>query len=177
MGIVGEIFAGSSANDVLGYFVGHGGSGTPSYLKLETVTDDTYMYLFPDKDGGWRTHNSVPSADTDGVKVIDANDTDALPWTAMANVAILDVNNVTADIATFADSTVYIVNSADGTTVGQVAIICCKVAGNNIDITVEHHVTSDPEVIRLDTAKESLTLVWDGTDWVEVSVTGTVSYP
>lgn len=66
---------------------------------------------------------------------------------------------------------------ADGTYVGDWCKITCKTAGNNIDITVAHHVTSDPEVIRLDAAKESVELVWDGSDWAETNVVGSVSYP
>lgn len=98
---------------------------------------------------------------------------------------IQDVNNIAADVATFDTHGTHIVNSsggaiaatlADGTTIGQTVRFVCKVAGNNIDITVSHHVTSDPEVIRLDTAKEWIELVWDGTDWVEASGNGQ-TYP
>ncbi len=52
----------------------------------------------------------------------------------------------------------------------------CKVAGNNIDISVAHHVTSDPEVIRLDAALDFVSLIWDGTDWAEINATA-VAYP
>lgn len=61
---------------------------------------------------------------------------------------------------------------ADGTRVGQRVKFVCKAAGNDIDIEVSHHVTSDPEVIRLDAAKEWVELVWDGTDWVETGGVG-----
>ncbi len=99
--------------------------------------------------------------------------------------ATYDVNSVTATVATLTDARYYIFNSsggaitatlADGTTVGEVVILACKVAGNDIDVTVAHHVTSDPEVIKLDTAKEYAWLIWDATDWVEIDVNG-VSYP
>ena len=62
----GGVVAGSSVNDYQGYFVAEGGSGTPGYFKAETVTDGTYQWIFPDKDGGWRTHSSEGSSDTDG---------------------------------------------------------------------------------------------------------------
>ncbi|RPJ39645.1 MAG: hypothetical protein EHM35_01830, partial [Planctomycetaceae bacterium] len=99
---------------------------------------------------------------------------------------IEDVNNITADITNFYTHGLHIISSnaaeitgalADGTVVGQRVKFVCKVAGNNIDISVSHHVTSDPEVIRLDAAKEAVELVWDGTDWVETDVVGAVSYP
>jgi hypothetical protein len=65
---------------------------------------------------------------------------------------------------------------ADGTVLGQRVAFVCKTAGNNIDISVAHHVTSDPEVIRLDAAKDGVELVWDGTDWVE-TWTNSTAYP
>jgi len=98
---------------------------------------------------------------------------------------IYDVNNISADIATFETYGLHIIDSsgagitgtlADGTKVGRSVKFVCKVAGNDIDITIAHHVTSDPEVIRLDAAKELIELVWDGTDWVEVDGNGQ-SYP
>ena len=75
----GGVVAGSSVNDYLGYFVAHGGSSTPGYLKAETVTDDTYQFCFPDKDGGWRTHTAAPTADTDGYMILHSG-YDFLTW-------------------------------------------------------------------------------------------------
>lgn len=98
---------------------------------------------------------------------------------------IVDVNNVSADLVTFNTYGINIIDSsgagitgtlADGTTNGQKVKFVCKVAGNNIDISVSNHVTSNPEVIRLDTALEWVELVWDGTDWVETDGNGQ-SYP
>jgi len=98
---------------------------------------------------------------------------------------IYDVNNVSADLTTFETYGLHIIDSsgagvtgtlAAGTKTGQSVKFVCKVAGNDIDITVSNHVTSDPEVIRLDTAKEWVELVWDGTDWVETDGNGQ-SYP
>ncbi len=98
---------------------------------------------------------------------------------------IYDVNNITADLVTFETFGAHIINSsgagvtgtlAAGDRIGESVKFVCKVAGNNIDITVANHVTSDPEVIRLDTAKEWVELVWDGTDWVEVDGNGQ-TYP
>lgn len=98
---------------------------------------------------------------------------------------IYDVNNVSADLTSFETYGLHIIDSsgagitgilAAGTKTGQSVKFVCKVAGNDIDITVSNHVTSDPEVIRLDTAKEWVELVWDGTDWVEVDGNGQ-SYP
>lgn len=96
-----------------------------------------------------------------------------------------DVNNVSADLTAFPTRGLVICNSsgaaisgtvAAGSYIGQRVKFVCKVAGNNIDITVSNHVTSDPETIRLDTATEWVELVWDGTDWVEVSGNGQ-TYP
>ncbi len=112
-------------------------------------------------------------------------DVNATGTATFAGGVIQDVNIVTADLTNFDPHGTHIISSntapitgalADGTVVGQRVAFVCKVAGNNIDITVAHHVTSDPEVIRLDTAKEWVELLWDGTDWVEVSGNGQ-SYP
>lgn len=95
------------------------------------------------------------------------------------------VYSVAADVTDFNDVGTTVLNSAsgaitgalaDGAAVGQRVRFVCKTAGNNIDISVSHHVTSDPEVIRLDTALEYVELVWDGTDWVEVGGSGQ-TYP
>lgn len=99
---------------------------------------------------------------------------------------VLDVNNITADIVSFETYGTHIIDSsgaaitgtlAAGTKTGQVVRFVCKTAGNDIDITVANHVTSDPEVIRLDTAKETLVLIWDGTDWVEAWGCNGQTYP
>jgi len=96
-----------------------------------------------------------------------------------------DVNNVAADLATWQTWGTHIVDSsgapisgtlADGRFPGQRVTFAVKTAGNNCDIVVAHHVTSDPETIRLDTAKELLELIWDGTDWVEGNANGQ-TYP
>lgn len=103
----------------------------------------------------------------------------------VGSTIVYDVNNISADVATFETYGIHIIDSsgagvtgtlAAGTKTGQSVKFVCKVAGNNIDITVSNHVTSDPEVIRLDTAKEWVELVWDGTDWVEVDGNGQ-TYP
>ena len=67
-------------------------------------------------------------------------------------------------------------NLSDGTFIGDRVECVMKVAGHNFDLTVSHHVTSDPEVIRLDAAKEWVELIWDGADWVETSGIGQ-TYP
>jgi len=117
-----------------------------------------------------------------------ATGTGNVRFDAMVDLAaghVLDVNNVTADLVTFDDHGIHIIDSsgaavtgtlAAGTSTGQVVKFSCKTAGNNIDITVANHVTSDPEVIRLDTALEWVTLCWDGTDWVEIDGNGQ-TYP
>ena len=183
--LVAALCMGSLDDGMRGYFGRSGyiqgiinnyrGTGTtePGYYYSESC-DGTGVYIWPDNDGGLRSHTAVPTADTDG-----------LPLVYVDEDAIVDVNNITADLVTLADSRYYIIDSsgaavsatlADGTVIGQMVTIACKVAGNNIDISVEHHVTSDPEVIRLDTAKEWIDLLWDGTDWVEVEGNGQ-TYP
>lgn len=149
--------------------IDHGtGTNQPGYVRIESC-DGTGLYLFVDNDGYMRQDTSVPTADTSGANL----------W------HIRDVNNVTADLVTYAGSDLYIISSntagitgtfADGTVVGEIVTFVCKVAGNNIDITVEHHVTSDPEVIQLNAAKDLVSLVWDGTDWVEIDAVSLV-YP
>lgn len=98
---------------------------------------------------------------------------------------VYDVNNISADVVSFNTYGVHIINSsgagitgtlADGSHIGQSVKFVCKVAGNNIDITVANHITSNPEVIRLDTAGEWVEFVWDGTDQVEVDGNGQ-TYP
>jgi hypothetical protein len=101
------------------------------------------------------------------------------------NQVIQDVNRIAADITNFQAFGTHIIDSsggaitgalADGTVIGQTVRFVCKTAGNNIDISVAHHVTSDPEVIRLNTAKEWVELIWDSVDWVEVGGSGQ-TYP
>jgi len=170
MGIVGEIFAGRSGV-TRGFLSLHNGAGstTPAYIKMESA-NGTYQYLFSDNDGRMRIHTAVPVADANGT---------------LLEFAIADVNSITADLNTLAGSDYYIFNSsgaaldpnlADGTLTGEIVVLSCKVAGNNIDVSVENHVTSNPEVIRLDTAKEWVKLLWDGTDWVEIDGNGQ-TYP
>ena len=149
--------------------IDHGtGTNQPGYQMIES-SDGTALFFFADDDGVFRQDTAAPTGNTSG-EYLDI---------------IHDVNNVTADLVTFAGSDLYIVDSsgaavtgtlADGTIVGETVTFACKVAGNNIDIAVEHHVTSDPETIRLDTALENVTLVWDGTDWTEINMTG-ATYP
>lgn len=59
------------------------GGNTPAYIKLHS-SDGTAQYLFADDDGGFRTHTSAPTADTDGTAIggSTADDTayDATSW-------------------------------------------------------------------------------------------------
>lgn len=149
--------------------IDHGtGTNQPGYERIESC-DGTGLFFFADNNGVFRESTTVPTSNTSGSYL----------------TVIRDVNNVTADLVTFAGSDTYIIDSssagitgtlADGTIVGQEVTFVCKVAGNNIDISVEHHVTSDPEVIRLDAALDVVTLVWDGTDYCEVYTVST-AYP
>jgi hypothetical protein len=53
--------------------------------------------------------------------------------------------------------------------VGTIKTITMSTAGNNGDITITNHETSDPEVARFDAADEYIVLVWTGTEWATVS--------
>jgi hypothetical protein len=95
------------------------------------------------------------------------------------------IHVISANAESFGTSGLHIIDSskeavsgilADGVMAGQRVKFVCKTAGNDIDIEVSHHVTSDPEVIRLDAAKEWVELVWDGIDWVETGGMGQ-TYP
>uniref|UniRef100_A0A6M3KBE5 Uncharacterized protein n=2 Tax=viral metagenome TaxID=1070528 RepID=A0A6M3KBE5_9ZZZZ len=121
----------------------------------------------------------------DGDSPTQVREWDSIGLEFVNSTIIYDVNNISADIVTFNTYGLHIIDSsgagitgtlAAGTKTGQSVKFVCKTSGNDIDITVSNHVTSDPEVIRLDTAKEWLELVWDGTDWVEVDGNGQ-SYP
>lgn len=63
--------------------------------------------------------------------------------------------------------------SAGLTGIGQTKLITMSTAGNNFDVSITHHETSDPEVARFDAADEYLFLVWTGTEWATVSNTCT----
>jgi len=143
-----------------------GSSSAPAYIHLES-TAGTDAYIFADDDGGIRYATAVPVDDSNGV---------ALTY---------DVNSVTADVNSLSGSRYYIIDSSggamdpnlyDGESIGDTVTIMMKVAGNNCDVSIEHHVTSDPEVIRFDAAGETADFVWDGTDWVAVRLTG-ATYP
>jgi hypothetical protein len=53
--------------------------------------------------------------------------------------------------------------------VGTIKCITMSTAGNNADVTITNHETSDPEVARFDAADEYLLLVWTGTEWATIS--------
>jgi len=108
----------------------------------------------------------------------DVNETYArfyVPITASGTGFIGDVNSVSADFDSVDPYGTTIVDTSgeamdpnllDGTTVGQRCRIQMKTAGNNFDLVIAHHVTSDPETVRLDTAEEWIECTWDGTDWI-----------
>jgi len=106
---------------------------------------------------------------------------DLAPWQydlSRVYTVAADITDVNAVGTTIFDSTAGPITCAlaAGTAVGQRVLFTMKRAGNNVDISVSHHVTSNPEVIRLDAVKEWIELVWDGNDWVEVTGNGQ-TYP
>jgi hypothetical protein len=132
-----------------------------------------------------RVNNPVPFS------VSDANALSAMTSvrlhrsTENASESEPSIRSVSADTRAFDAWGLHIIDSskgavsgtlADGMMMGQRVKFVCKAAGNDIDIEVSHHATSDPEVIRLDAAKEWIELVWDGTDWVETGGLGQ-TYP
>ena len=61
---------------------------------------------------------------------------------------------------------------ADGAVIGGIKTIIMTDATTSSTITVAHHVTSDPEVFTFAQVGDTLILVWNGTDWLEVHNTG-----
>jgi len=55
---------------------------------------------------------------------------------------------------------------------GLIKVIKMTTGGNNADITVTNHATSDPEVFRFDAADEVLVLMWTGTEWFTLASDG-----
>lgn len=49
--------------------------------------------------------------------------------------------------------------------IGTTKVMTMSVAGNDADISVTNHVTSDPEVFRFNAVDEALVLIWTGTEW------------
>lgn len=56
--------------------------------------------------------------------------------------------------------------------IGTFKVITMSTAGNNADISVTNHETSDPEVFRFDAADEALVLMWTGTEWITIANSG-----
>jgi hypothetical protein len=62
----------------------------------------------------------------------------------------------------------------DGTYVGQTkTIVLTTDGGDDWDITISHHVTSDDEAMTCDAAGEYARFWWDGDDWVTIDATCT----
>jgi hypothetical protein len=61
---------------------------------------------------------------------------------------------------------------ADGTRTGQRKRIVMSASGNNWDVTITHHATSDPEVVRFDAVGEYILLEWTGWTWVTINSEG-----
>ena len=61
----------------------------------------------------------------------------------------------------------------DGLHNGQQVMISMQTAGNNFDVTISSHETSDDEVARFDAVDEYLLLLWTGTEWATISNTCT----
>jgi polygalacturonase len=62
---------------------------------------------------------------------------------------------------------------ASGVVVGDTKTFTMTAAGNNADLTITNHETSDPEIARFDAVDEYLLLMWTGTEWVTVANTCT----
>ncbi len=62
---------------------------------------------------------------------------------------------------------------ADGVYNGQEKLITMSVAGNNANVTIAHHLTSDDEVALFDAVGEFLLLRWVGADWITIANTCT----
>ena len=64
-------------------------------------------------------------------------------------------------------------NGSSVNTTGTIKIITMSTAGNNADVSITLHETSDPEVARFDAADEYLMLLWTGTEWATIANTCT----
>ncbi len=56
--------------------------------------------------------------------------------------------------------------------IGTMKVMTMSVAGNDADITVTNHATSDPEVFRFNAVDEALVLMWTGTEWITIANEG-----
>ena len=62
---------------------------------------------------------------------------------------------------------------ADGSVIGQKKFIVMTDQTNSSTVSIEHHVTSDPEVATFNAVDEFLELVWTGTEWETIKATAT----
>jgi len=61
---------------------------------------------------------------------------------------------------------------SDGYKIGQTLLISCQTAGNNVTVTVTHHLNGDAGTATMDTVDQYLYMIWTGTEWATLSYGG-----
>ena len=64
---------------------------------------------------------------------------------------------------------------SDGYKMGQKLLISCQTAGNNVTVTVTHHLNggaNEGGSATMDTVDQYLYLIWTGTEWDTISYSG-----
>ena len=64
---------------------------------------------------------------------------------------------------------------SDGYKIGQELLISCQTAGNNVTVTVTHHLNggaNEGGSATMDTVDQYLYLIWTGTEWATISYDG-----
>lgn len=101
-----------------------------------------------------------------GPIVLGGNTAEVATTTTLASygVSLLDTG----------DTPVYTLG--DGTVSGEIKILVCTTAGGTGEVSVTHHLSSDPEEFQFDGAGEMLILIWDAvnTQWITVLNVGEV---
>jgi len=62
---------------------------------------------------------------------------------------------------------------ADGSNIGQIIVISMRNATNSSTLTIDHHATSDPEVVTFDATSDWIALQWSGVEWLTIGTTCT----
>ena len=93
---------------------------------------------------------------------VDTTVTIAAPVIVPGSVTLIDSGTQAVD-GTLADDTV----------IGRETYIVMTEASNSSTVSIEHHVTSDPEVATFDAVDETLTLKWNGTEYETIHASAT----
>lgn len=119
--------------------------------------------------------NFVTTGNVTGASFTTVTLTDAF---IIANESLATTATAQSFGITFVDGTGagVILTLPDGIADGQIKRFLCTATGNDVDLSITNHITSDPEIARFNAVGESLTLIWLTNQWHTLSLIGT-SFP